>query len=47
LVLQNLGLLHLAPQPANVRFSRWWRKTTTEAPKETHKGLNSLIILVA
>jgi hypothetical protein len=47
LVLQNLGLPHLAPQPANVRFSRWWRETTTEAPKETRKGINSLIILVA
>jgi hypothetical protein len=43
LVLQNLGLPHSAPQPATARFSRWWRKTTTEAPKETRKGLNSLI----
>jgi hypothetical protein len=47
LVVQNLGLPHLAPQPATICFSRWWRKTTTRAPKETGKDLNSLIILVA
>ena len=45
--LQQLGLLHLAPQPTAVCFSGWWRKTVAAAPKEARKGLNSLIILVA
>jgi len=47
MVLQQLGLLQLAPQPTSTRFSGWWKKTTAAVPKEARKGLNSLIILVA
>jgi len=47
LVFQHLGLLQLAPQPTVTRFSGWWKKTTSDVPKEARKGLNSLIILVA
>nr|ACE86393.1 putative retroelement protein [Sorghum bicolor] len=37
----------LAPQPTVTHFSGWWKKTTSDVPKEARKGLNSLIILVA
>lgn len=37
----------MAPQPIVNRFSGWWRKSIAAAPKEAHKGLNSLLILVA
>jgi hypothetical protein len=47
LVLQQLGLLQLAPQPSVTRFLGWWKRSTVAIPKEAHKGLNSLIILVA
>ena len=47
IILHHLGVLHLAPQPSNVCFSSWWRKSVAAAPRETRKGLNSLIILVA
>jgi hypothetical protein len=47
MVLQQLGLLQLAPHPTSSRFSGWWKKTTAAVPKEARKGLNSLIILVA
>jgi len=42
-----IGLLHLAPQPEDSRFSSWWSKTIKADPKEIKKGLNSLIIIVA
>jgi hypothetical protein len=47
LILQQLGLLQLPPQPTTTCFSRWWKRTTAAISKETRKGLNSLIILVA
>ena len=47
LILQQLGLLQLAPQPTVTRFSGWWKRSIAAVPKEAHKGLNSLIILVA
>lgn len=47
MILQCLGLMVLAPGPADVRFFGWWRKAITSVPKERLKGLNSLIILVA
>jgi len=47
LVLQQLGLLQLAPQPSATRFSGWWKRSTAAVPKDARKGLNSLIILVA
>ena len=46
-VLQQFGLLHLAPQPAVDRFLGWWKRSSAAAPKEVRKGFNSLIILVA
>ena len=47
LVLQQLGLLQLAPQPTVTHFLGWWRRSTAAIPKEARKGLNSLIILVS
>ena len=47
LVLHQLGMLQLAPQPTVIRFSGWWKRTTAAVPKDLRKGLNSLIILVA
>jgi hypothetical protein len=47
LVLQQLGLLQLAPQPTVTHFLGWWKKVAAAVPKEARKGLNSLIILVA
>jgi hypothetical protein len=46
-VLQQLGLIHLAPETAGSRFFGWWRRSSLAVPKEARKGLNSLIILVA
>lgn len=47
IILQLLGVMQLAPQPTAVCFSEWWRNTIATSPKEAHKGLNSLIILLA
>jgi len=32
LVLQQLGLLQLAPQPSVTRFSGWWKRSTAAIP---------------
>jgi hypothetical protein len=47
LVLQQLRLLQLAPQPSVTCFSGWWKRSIAAVPKEARKGLNTLIILVA
>ena len=47
LVLEQIGLLLVAPQHNVSRFSRWWKRSIAAVPKEIRKGLNSLIILVA
>ena len=46
LILPQLGLLQLAPQPTVSRFSGWWKRSIAAVPKEVCKGLNSLIIVV-
>jgi hypothetical protein len=42
-----LGIVQLAPDLSVGHFSGWWRKVVKAVPKEAHKDLNSLIILVA
>ena len=46
-IFQLLGIVQLAPDLLVGHFSGWWRKVVRVVPKEAHKGLNSLIILVA
>jgi hypothetical protein len=46
-ILHKLGLGSLAPQPSVNNFSGWWCKAIKGLPKDTKKGLNSLIILGA
>ena len=36
----------IAPQPSTTGFSSWWYRAVKEVPKESRKGVNSLIILV-
>ncbi|WVZ85537.1 hypothetical protein U9M48_032454 [Paspalum notatum var. saurae] len=47
LILNELGLLTMAPQPGCTRFSNWWCHSIKRIEKNLRKGLNSLIILVA
>ena len=47
LIFQKLDLLTFAPQRSNTRFSGWWCGTIKGVPRDSRKGLNSLIILVA
>ncbi|WVZ55719.1 hypothetical protein U9M48_006344 [Paspalum notatum var. saurae] len=47
IVLSNLGMQALSPQPDGKSFSGWWSGAVNQVPKEVKKGLNSLIILVA
>jgi hypothetical protein len=47
IILQQLGLLQMAPHITTAIFLGWWRKTNAATPKEFRKGLNSLIILMA
>ena len=47
LFLQQLNLAAVALTIGTRSFSRWWRSMIRGVPKETRKGLNFLIILVA
>lgn len=46
LILQCLSLLNLAPGLSDSCFIGSWRKAIAAVTKDSHKGLNSLIILV-
>lgn len=47
LVFQKLSMTASAPPIDATSFFRWWGNTIRNTPKEMHKGLYSLIILVA
>jgi hypothetical protein len=47
LVLRQVGLHSLAPEPNDLIFYEWWEKLHTTTSALTRKGLNSLIILGA
>ena len=47
LILHELGLPAIVPQPGCTRFSNWWCQSIKSVEKNLRKGLNSLIILVA
>ena len=46
LILHELGLPAIVPQPGCTRFSNWWCQSIKSVEKNLRKGLNSLIILV-
>lgn len=47
IIFQHLHMEDAAAPPSTAsRFSSCWKKTIKEVPKDMHKGLNSLIILV-
>jgi hypothetical protein len=47
LVLRQVGLHSLAPEPIDLIFYEWWEKLHMTTSALTRKGLNSLIILGA
>jgi hypothetical protein len=47
LVLQQVGMHSLAPQPTDLIFDEWWEKASMTTFGLTKRGLNSLIILGA
>jgi len=47
LILHELGLSAIVPQPGSTRFSNWWCQSIKSVGKNLRKGLNSLILLVA
>ncbi|GJN03510.1 hypothetical protein PR202_ga20965 [Eleusine coracana subsp. coracana] len=47
MILRLLGLQDLVPCRNAISFADWWHKTIKRCPKETWKGINSLIILTA
>ncbi|WVZ57988.1 hypothetical protein U9M48_008310, partial [Paspalum notatum var. saurae] len=46
-VLIDVGLQLVAPQPDVRVFSTWWCWPVSRVPKESRKGFNSLVIMVA
>jgi hypothetical protein len=46
-IFQYLNLVVNLPTAESSSFSAWWCNTIRAVPKDTRKGLNSLIILVA
>jgi hypothetical protein len=47
MVLRQVGLHSLAPQPTDLIFDGWWEKTSMATSGIARGGLNSLIILGA
>jgi hypothetical protein len=47
LILRQVGLHSLAPEPNDLCFDEWWEKVHMTTSALTRKGLNSLIILGA
>jgi hypothetical protein len=47
LLLRQVGLHSLAPQPTELIFDEWWEKAHITTSGLTKKGLDSLIILGA
>jgi hypothetical protein len=47
MVLRQVGLHSLAPQPTNLISDEWWEKASMATSGLTKRGLNSLIILGA
>jgi len=47
LIFQKLKLYAVRPPESTSRFYGWWCRTLRSVPKEMHKGVNSLVILVA
>lgn len=45
--LQRIGLERLAPGPQDDTYAEWWRRAQRRAGRQTRKGVNSLIQLVA
>lgn len=45
--LEWIGHAHLTPTAQQTKFVDWWRRTDRRVAKETRKGLNSFIQLVA
>lgn len=46
MVLAQVGLQALAPQPADTIFDEWWEKTWRAVPHgKKEKGFNSLVVL--
>jgi hypothetical protein len=47
LILEKLDMLSFTSQGSNIFFSGWWCGTIKGVPRGSHKGFNSLVILVA
>jgi hypothetical protein len=47
LLLRQVSLHSLAPQPTELIFDEWWKKAHITTSRLTKKGLDSLIILGA
>jgi hypothetical protein len=45
MILRQVGLHSLAPQPTYLIFDEWWEKASRATSGITKEGLNSLIIL--